>query len=84
VSAIIMLGFYEHEAIAYACARGWTIRRGSFRTPDGRLVVYLRGAHISEAERFMGLEVARKGGIIFGPHLPCAAVKELAETRARL
>lgn len=79
-----MLGFYEHEAIAYARERGWTIRRGSFLTTDDRLVVYLHGAHISEASRFMGLEVARKGGIIFGPYLPCSEVIEFAETRARL
>lgn len=84
MSAIIMLGFHEHEAVDYARAQGWRIRRGSFRTLDDRLVVYVLGAHPSEASRFAGLEVARDGGIIYGKHAVCAEVEELALSRAKL
>lgn len=81
-----MIGFTHQQAEAYARKHRWRYyhRAGAYTDESGQSVVHVVGDSDKDAERLAGLEVAWKGGIIWGPSHVTPFVRQIALSRARL
>jgi len=82
----IMVGFTRAQADEYALDLGWQMRPlgGLYTDLKGQRVLSVRGDTVRDAEKLQGVEVAKKGGIIWGPERVDGTVRAYALAAARL